>query len=207
MIADGVLPAGTRIVEGELAERLDVSRTPVREALSRLTADGFVESRPRRGFFVQAMDEATVRELYGVRSILDPGALEMAGLPSESTLARLAELNEAIVDSAGDVERVIDLDDEWHLTLVAGCGNGIVLDFIRQFMWRTRPLERAYLRFRGGEERMVEEHDRIMKRLEGGDLSGAVAALRQNMRSGLEPMLDWLESARPTAAEMARRAA
>lgn len=204
MVADGILPSGARIREGEVAERLEVSRTPLREALCHLAADGFVENRPRRGFFVQELDGPLIRELYSVRAILDPGALELAGVPDPPTLARLEELNEAIGRS-GEVERIIDLDDAWHLALVDGCGNRILLDLIRQHMRRTRPLERAYLRSRGSMERMVEEHGRIAARLWADDLAGAVRALRTNMRSGLEPILTWFEASRPTPLEMARR--
>lgn len=207
MVADGELVAGTRINEGELAARLEVSRTPLREALGRLAADGFVENRPRRGFFVQELTAVLVRELYGVRSVLDPGALEAAGLPSPTLLDRLEGLNRSIGEAGGEVERIIDLDDEWHLSLVSGCGNGILLGLIRQHMQRTRPLERAYLRSRGGVEAMVREHEAILGRLRAGDLAGAVDALRRNMTSGLAPILDWLEEARPSAGDMARAVA
>lgn len=204
LVADGALASGTRIVEGELAERLGVSRTPLREALRRLEGDGFVENKARRGFFVQEMNEALIRQLYGVRSILDPGALEQAGIPGADVLEELRALNASILDVGGNAERIIDLDDAWHFRLVEGCGNRILLSLIRQHMQRTRPLERAYVRSHGSVERMVAEHDAILERLQAGDLAGAVQALRQNMSSGLDPIVDWFRTARPTAREMAR---
>ena len=203
-VADGLLVSGERINEVALAEELEVSRTPLREALYLLTADGFVENRPRRGFFVQRLDAAAVRQLYQMRSILDPAALELAGIPGDAALDRLEGLNGAIVEARGDVERTIDLDDAWHMELVGGCPNRLLLELIRQFMARTRPLERAFVRQHHAGETMVGEHAKILRRLRGGDLEAAVAALRGNMESGLEPILRWMEEAKPTAVEMRR---
>lgn len=204
LIADGALEAGSRINEVEVADRLAVSRTPLREALAQLTAAGFVESRPRRGFFVQELSIGAVRSLYEVRAILDPAALEVGGIPSLDVLDRLDALNERLAKSEGQTERIIDLDDQWHLELVSGCGNPILLDLIRHFMLRTRPLERAYVRSDGTVEVMVGEHARIIELLRADDLPGSVAALRRNMQSGLDPIVRWFEEHHPTAEQMRR---
>lgn len=203
-VADGLLVSGERINEVALAEELEVSRTPLREALYLLTADGYVENRPRRGFFVQRLDASAVRALYQMRSILDPAALELAGIPERRVLDRLEALNAAIAVSGGDVERTIDLDDAWHGELVGGCPNGLLVALIREFMGRTRPLERAFVRQHDAVGTMVEEHAEILGRLRAGDLEAAVVALRDNMKSGLEPILRWMETARPTPGEMRR---
>lgn len=204
MIADGVLSPGERINEVRLARDLGVSRTPLREALTRLATDGFAEVRPRRGFFVQPLDVDSARELYQMRAILDPAALELSGLPAAVRLDRLRSINGSIEDAAGDVERVIDLDDAWHLELVGACGNAMLLTLIRVFMQRTRPLERAYVRRHGSIDRMVAEHDAIIRHLAAAELQHAVAELRQNMQSGLQPILAWLLTSPPDQEEMRR---
>lgn len=202
-IADGRLPSGRRVNEVALAAELEVSRTPVREALSHLAAEGFVEVKPRRGFFVQELRSGLAEQLYGVRAVLDPAALELAGLPSSDRLDRLAELNEGIRAVAADeVETIIDRDNEWHMVLLDHCPNRILVDLIRQFMRRTRPLERAFLRSHLGRETMASEHDRIVAALGAGDLAAGVAALGANMRSGMGPILEWLAVTRPTEEEM-----
>lgn len=202
MVADGALPLGVRINEVELADRLGVSRTPLREGLYRLAADGFVESRPRLGFFVQALDASTASQLYGMRAVLDPAALELAGVPPRASLERLRAINTALGAAVSDVEAIIDLDDSWHLELIGGCPNRILLGLIQQFMKRTRPLERAYCRDHQNVDVMMSEHARISERLESGDLEGAVSALRQNMQSGIEPILRWLSERRPSPAQL-----
>lgn len=178
LIADGRLSAGQRINESRLAARLDVSRTPLREALSRLAAEGFVTVRPRRGFFVQALGAEELRQLYEIRGILDPAALELAGLPSPVQLERLAGLNGRILEAVGDVDAIISRDDAWHEELLSHCPNRIVLDLIRQYMLRTRPLERAYMAEHSNVEVTVREHERIIAALRRGDLAAGVEALR-----------------------------
>lgn len=195
-IVHGDLAAGERIDEGAWAEEWDVSRTPLREALSRLVAEGFVESRPRRGFFVRDVGPREVRDLYAIRAILDPAALAAAGLPDAGRLERLERLNAEIAAASGDVERTIDLDDAWHLALLSHGDNRTLLDLVERFMRRTRPLERAYAGSHGTPATMVEEHARILAALRAGDLEAAVERLRENMRSGLGPILEWLETTR-----------
>lgn len=191
LIIVGDLVAGERLNEVALAARLGVSRTPIREALSQLIAEGFVQSIPRRGFFVPDLSCEEVRQLYPMRQLLDPEALRLSGIPPASDLARLARLNEQF-GRASRVVDVIELDDRWHLALIAGCPNRILVDLIRQFMRRTRRYELAYL---GQDENVsvaTTEHEVILDRLHHGDLAGACEGLRQNMQSATEPLLAWL---------------
>lgn len=192
MIAQGELHPGERINEVALADRLDVSRTPLREALARLCSEGFVDSVARRGHFVQRPDPGEVAALYGIRLVLDPAALELSGLPSSERLARLRTLNERLADSADPAEAV-DVDDAWHMELVAGCPNPILLELIQRFMLRTRPMERKYMSDRSNVRVAVEEHARIIGALEGGDLESAIALLRGNMETAVDPLLEWAE--------------
>ena len=194
LIIDGDLGPGARINEVHLAARLNVSRTPLREALSRLASEGFVTSRPRRGFFVQELGLEHFRNLYDMRAMLDPAALELAGVPSGRQLDRLDAINEQILASRGNTGRTIELDDRWHIELLSHCRNPILLDLIRQFMQRTRPYEHAYLREGGNVEVAVTEHVRIIKALRARKLDRAVAALRQNMQSSIPPLVAWLET-------------
>lgn len=201
-ILDATLSAGARINEVELAGELEVSRTPVREALATLTAEGLVENRPRRGFFVREVEAGEIAEVYSIRQILDPAALELAGLPDSARLDRLDSINAKIQDARADAERVIDLDDAWHMELLSGCPSRLLMDLIRQFMHRTRPLERAWLARFSSVDRMVADHERIIEALRSGDLAGGVAALRDNMLTGRETVLTWIESREGTTMQV-----
>lgn len=183
-IADGGLASGQRINESELSDALDVSRTPLREALCRLDSEGFVTTRARRGFFVCDLGPREIEELYRIRAILDPAALELAGIPSADRLETLEALNRRL-EGEQDPRRAVVLDDEWHRTLLAHCPNRILLDQIGRFMLRTRPLERAYLSHPDNVTRAVSEHRVIRALLAEGDLEAAVWALRENMTSAI----------------------
>lgn len=195
-IVDGRLPAGERVNEVHLAASLGVSRTPLREALARLTAEGALTSSPRLGFFVQPLTTEEFRQIYPIRAILDPEALRIAGVPSRERIAGLERMNAALAranDTGVRVHKVISRDDAWHLELLAGCPNRVLVGLIEQFMRRTRRYEIAYMRERRHVGAATNEHGRILAALRARDLPRACEALRRNMESGVAPVLRWLE--------------
>ena len=192
MIYDGRLPADSRINEVHLSEALGVSRTPLREALAMLVAEDALEAKPRRGTFVRPLTRNAFLDLYQIRPMLDIGALRLAGLPDAETVVRLRELNERLTRARGARQR-IEIDDEWHLLLVAGCENPVLLGLIHQFMLRTRRYELAYLQEQQHTSTAVDEHLLIMDALERKDLEAACDALLTNLTSGVEPILQWLD--------------
>jgi len=78
MILDGRLRPGQKLAERDLTEQLNVSRTPLREALNRLAQEGLIISKPQRGHFVLAVDAKTVEDLYELREVLEAHAIELA---------------------------------------------------------------------------------------------------------------------------------
>ena len=192
MIADGRLEADSRINEVHLSEELGVSRTPLREALAMLAAEGALEALPRRGMFVRPLTRKEFLDIYCVRPLLDVGALRLAGLPSKDRLKKLRKTNDRLAKARGALSR-IKIDDEWHLMLVEGCDNPVLLGLINQFILRTRRFELAYLREQAHTDTAVDEHLAIMDALEAGDLERACSALNTNLTSGIEPILAWLD--------------
>jgi DNA-binding GntR family transcriptional regulator len=192
-IVDGRLPAGSRLNEVHLAKSLRVSRTPLREALMHLSAEGTVETIPRRGFFIRSLSMAEFENVYAIRAILDPAALKLAGIPSAKRLNHLHALNQKLARVTSAVRR-ISLDNAWHFQLVAACANHSLLDLIRQFMARTRRYELALLRHPGNAQKTVAEHKQIIAALRAGNLRRACSALRQNMQSGREPIIRCLQA-------------
>ena len=191
MIVDGRLPAGERINEVHLSQQLGVSRTPLREALARLAQEGALRHAARIGYFVRPLTLEEFEQIYAIRPLLDPEALRLAGLPSADRLEHLRVINDQI-RSAGDADRVIDLDDEWHLDLVAGCPNRVLIGLIQQIIHRTRRYELALFRERHNVELSIGDHERILRALENADLEAACAELKQNMQTGRPPIVRWL---------------
>lgn len=192
LIVDGALEAGARINEVHLARELGVSRTPLREAIAQLVREETLVSVPRIGSFVKPLTLEEFEAIYPIRALLDPEALRLAGIPSKARIDQLERLN-ARLARASNADAIIALDDEWHLLLVADCPNRVLLDLIRDFIRRTRRYELALMRERKNVAVATDQHDAIIAALRAGDPGRAVAALRQNLQSGFEPIRNWLE--------------
>jgi len=191
MIVDGRLEAGDRINEVRLAEQLGVSRTPLREALSGLVAEGALIAKPRLGYFVRPLTLEEFEQIYDIRPLLDPEALRLAGIPSAKRLARLEKLNAQLQAARG--LRAIEIDDEWHMELIADCPNKVLIELIQKIIVRTRRYELALMREQKNVTTATGDHERIMAALKNNDLEAACAGLKRNMQSGREPIVNWLK--------------
>jgi DNA-binding GntR family transcriptional regulator len=193
MIVDGRLGDGERINEVQISAQLGVSRTPLREALNRLSADGSLTAKPRHGYFVAPLTEDDFVQVYDLRPILDPAALKLAGLPSPAQLDRLEALNKKL-GTLQKPERAIECDDDWHRELLAHCPNRVLVDVIESMIRRTRRYELALMREEKHIAHAAKTHTLIMATLRKGDLARACAALEHNLREGREPILTWLRA-------------
>lgn len=191
LVAAGELLPGQRINEVHLARRLGVSRTPLREALTRLTALETLEVIPRRGFFVKALTVREFEELYTIRRLLDPAALAQGGIPDDGQLNKLDRINTQI-RQASHPARIISLDDDWHIELIKHCNNHVMLSLIEQFMARTRRYELAYFASTGARETATTEHERIIEALRKGDLKEGVRNLQENLTSASPKVIQWI---------------
>jgi DNA-binding GntR family transcriptional regulator len=191
-IVNGRIEAGSRVNEVHLSNQLNVSRTPLREALMHLSAEGAVKNLPRRGFFIRALTIDEFENVYSIRAILNPHALRLTGIPQQSRLEKLTRLNRQLVNAKSTARR-IELDNAWHLELLSDCPNRVLIDLIKQFMARTRRYELALLRERRNAEITAFEHMRIIAALRERKLNKACLALRKNLESGREPIIQWLK--------------
>lgn len=187
-ICRGDLSPGSRINEVHVAGALGVSRTPLREALTRLAGEAFVEARPKLGFYVRSLSATEAAELYAIRARLDPWALSLAGLPDAAAIAELEAINGELA-RATRADAAIERDDAWHLRLLAACPNTVLLGLIRQMMWRTRRYEYAYFSDAANRATAVAEHARLIATARAGDLTGACRWLEQNLSTAV-PVLE-----------------
>ncbi len=187
LILSGDVPPGSRLAQEELAERLGVSRTPVREALRRLVGDGLVEFREQRGFRVAdlALDDV-VRRLE-VRLILEPGGARLAA--QRRTDADLETL-QATIDrelAAADVTAVHDASRDFHLALAAASRNReLVLTL--EGLWLTevgRRLLAARTMEDGWQHTDADEHAAILAAVRDRDADRAEALTSAHVRDAL----------------------
>lgn len=191
MIVDGSLQPGERINEARLAESLGVSRTPLREALMTLCAEGGAEAIPRRGFFVRELTVSEATDIYPIRALLDPEALRLAGIPDSAQLDKLDQLARKL-ESARTVRQAIELDDTWHLRLYANCPNGELITLIKQYMRRTRRYEFASMNNQRTLASSIQSKLTITTALRDNKLERACDTLSSSLRNGVTPVLEWL---------------
>jgi DNA-binding GntR family transcriptional regulator len=121
-ILSGAIPSGARLGEAELAGRLSVSRTPIREALSRLAAEGLVELQPNRGARVATWTPEQLREIFELRLRLEPYAVRVAvPLLTEEQLTELDELAAAMLDR--DLGAIVELNRRFHAIFIDAAGS------------------------------------------------------------------------------------
>jgi DNA-binding GntR family transcriptional regulator len=175
---------GTRfLTEEALASELGVSRTPVREALLRLEAEGILELVPNKGAMVPSITERDVNEVMEVRQMLEKWgagwACENEGA-RDHLVARLTEMNDEMSElgSKSAIAEFIDCDREFHGQVVYVTGNRLA----RQIYGRLRDQQirmgiHAVLAGRERIDSVCEEHARIIRAFEGGDAEKACAAI------------------------------
>jgi DNA-binding GntR family transcriptional regulator len=196
-ITSGSLPRGARVHQEDLAEELGVSRTPVREALRRLAAEGLVEMRTNRGARVADIDQGGMRGAYDARLVVEPGAARLAaGRRLPEPLARMRAAVAAQRRSLRSVEHSFEANREFHLALVAASGNDYLLQLVER-LWVARIGATIYERQVETQERMVldvREHEQILEAIEAGDARRAESLTRRHLADAMKRSLDILGS-------------
>ncbi|MFZ0973088.1 MAG: GntR family transcriptional regulator [Solirubrobacteraceae bacterium] len=194
-ITSGSLARGARVHQEDLAEELGVSRTPVREALRRLAAEGLVEMRTNRGARVADVDQAGMRVSYEARTVIEPGAARLAAAQRlEEPLARMRAAVAAQRRSLRNVQRSFEANREFHLALAAASGNEFLSQFAER-LWVARIGETIYERQVETQERMlldVREHEQILEAIEEGDGRRAESLTRRHLTDAMKRSLDIL---------------
>jgi DNA-binding GntR family transcriptional regulator len=141
LIADGTLPLGSRISDKALAAELGVSRTPVREALLALVAEGLVTIRPQSGSFVFRPDAGEIAALCAFRALIEAGAVRLAPEPGTlaATLLGLCDGADAALAS-GDLAACERADTAFHGAVVAASANPDLIAAHRGIAARVRAL-------------------------------------------------------------------
>ncbi len=171
-ILAGGFRQGEHLVEARIAEQLNVSRGPVREALKLLRAEGLVEEEPRRGTFVARLDGADVREIYQVRAAVEGQAAKI--LASSRPAAELEEMRSfaAAIDraiAAGDVAEVSRADLAFHEALCRLSGNARLAEVFNRYVPVLRGLLRLDERVYASLDEIAHQHRPLLDAIERGD--------------------------------------
>ena len=183
LIVGGELPPGQHMVETDLARQLGVSRQPIREALHRMEAEGWVDLRPSQGAFVHVPTDPEVDELLDVRALLEAETARLAAASAAEGPARLARLREICREGqaaadADDFAGAVAANNAFHAEVAAIGGNAVLAELAdivgRRVQWYYRMVapERGHGSW--------AEHAEMIEAIEAGDADLAQALARKH---------------------------
>lgn len=184
LVISGALKPGHRLTELSLAERLKVSRTPLRQALQKLVSKGWIRRSPNGAIHVMDVSEQEIEALYAVRSALEEMMLCQAAERVDA--AALNELRALLSDQemaakASNAELVSKFGEEFHRTLWRLSGNQVGIQFLEEVLQRTTRYRRLSFsepyRFRKG----LQQHIQLVAALGKNDLDGARRLIRKHV--------------------------
>lgn len=185
-ILSGKIPAGEKLGEDAISATMKVSRTPVREAIHRLTLEGLLKRIPRCGCFVKEQNNNQLQEVFECRQILERQALsagfaaiddkKLAGI--KILLRQLKEVN----SEEGELELSLQLDDQLHGMIVDICPNKLMKEMILKLQQQSNPLR--IFRSLNAEEisNITAERIELINAIIAGDKIKSVELLKQHIR-------------------------
>ena len=192
-IRSGEFLPGEAVTEAGLSRSLQVSRTPVREALLRLQAEGVLQSALARGFTIRPLMRREAADLYPILAALEGLAVRSIGsLPSAT-----AETLRGTVEELGgcdDPVRRRRLDTAFHATVVSAAGNRHLTELTEQLRTNLSRYELAYMRAVLDRRHADREHEEILAAMISGDLDRAASLLSGHWHDGMHRILEWLDT-------------
>jgi len=186
------LAPGTPLARAELAERFDLSQTPVRDALIRLSEEGLVDIFPQHATLVSRIDLHSAEQAQFLRCSIELEVVRTLALAGDAALAgRLAALVDMQAALAGQGgEDFIAADQAFHRTLYDAAGVPDLYELVRRRSGHLDRLRRLDLPSPGNSDRVVRDHRRIVEALAAHDPEAAQAALRAHLSSTLGRVAD-----------------
>ena len=181
------LEPGSWIDELKLAEEVGISRTPLREALKVLAAEGLVTMKVRRGAYVTEVNEKDLRDVYHLLALLESDAAGMvAANASAEQLTQLGDLHQQLENAQGDRERFFELNEQFHLKLLDIADNRWRSQMVADLR-KVMKLNRHHSLLKSGRiEESLAEHRAIMQALTGRNRLQAKRCMDAHFQSGLE---------------------
>ena len=183
-IADGTIPPGTELREQHLAKQMNVSATPVREAIRRLASDGLVEIIPYHGAIVRTLNQQEITEAYACREALEHLAIaECMEHMEDEDIKNLYELNEIYreADNSADIYSASQQFDSYIYSMSGNQTLRNLLDMLKGVISRDKKYSSANVERR---TEIYAEHHAIIQALERRDLPAARDAISFHIRNG-----------------------
>jgi DNA-binding GntR family transcriptional regulator len=188
MILDGELPVGSRLVQSDLAHQLDVSTTPVREALRDLATEGLIRLDAHRGAFVNRLTREEVEEIYRIRRMLEAAAMRRAADRISKEGLEEARRIQAEADSESDPSRWTENNRRFHDVFLTASDSPRLASIIRTL----QDASAGYVVTSLMRERDYPPHSKhwdVIKACEEGDVERAVSVMEDHIDETLEAVL------------------
>lgn len=192
-IEAGELPPGARLRETELAARFGVSRTPVREGLKQLEAQGLARHEPNRGMVVPTLDNDEINELYVIRAVLEGTAARLAA--QHATEAEIAILQRMVADDRtrlNDVEALLATNRAFHRRLTLASHNRYLIAQMEHMKQSLLLLGGTTLADSKRRTEAVAEHSRLVEAIAARDMDRAEELARAHIRTAHQARLEGL---------------
>ncbi len=192
-ILRGELKPGERLMEIQLANKLGVSRTPIREAIRKLELEGLVLMIPRKGAEVAEITEKSLRDVLEVRRALEELAVELVCEKiTEEQIQDLKDAAEEFKESleSGDITRIAEADVKFHDVIYMATDNQKLIQLLnnlREQMYRYRV---EYLKRSDFHQQLIDEHEEIIETIENGQKDRAVQVVCQHVDNQVEAVMD-----------------
>ncbi|WP_328720497.1 GntR family transcriptional regulator [Streptomyces sp. NBC_00247] len=183
-VLDRRYEGGTLLTEGDLAEVVGVSRTPVREALLRLEVEGLIKLYPKKGALVLAVSAQEIADVVETRLLVEEFAARKAVPASPRLIGRLEELlaEQRTLAEAGDLAAVSVADRCFHAEIVRNAGNQILSRLYDQLRDRQLRMGVAVMEAHPGRiAANIAEHGRLLEAIRSGDADEAAHVVRQHV--------------------------
>lgn len=198
-VAMGKLKPGEKICETKLAEDLGISRTPLREAIQTLEAEGFLKVIPRRGAVVSEYSEKDIRDIYEIKATLEGLAARLATIEmTDADIDRLLSINDQLksmsLKGESSVSRFFKVHNQFHDIFLKASNNERLYQLNCQLMEPFKRFRLASLAIPGRFEEAASTHDKIIEAFRDRDAEKAERLVMENVKEGGAALLKKLES-------------
>lgn len=186
-ILTGEIVSQTRLMEIDLSEKMNVSRTPIREAIKRLADDGLVKVEPRRGAYVANISIKDMLDVFEVREDMEGFVAKLAAQriteEEKEELKLIAAEYERAIDKASDKEEIIELDEKFHNFIVKCSGNETLSELVSYVQELSLRFRYLYYEDFTHYKSTAEQHHRIMEAINSGSADEARREADEHVKS------------------------
>ncbi|WP_232668293.1 GntR family transcriptional regulator [Pseudonocardia sp. TRM90224] len=197
-LGTGELKPGQPIRQEVIAERLGVSRLPLREALKILEGEGRVIHQPHRGYHVPELSAAELHDIFWIRGILETQAARLAAerlTDADIEQIVVARSVAATASTQGDAQAMTTANREFHFAVFDGCRVDRLVNIIRNLWNATDAYRWVYYESKGNRERVAQEHREIVDALQRRDADRLVSALDAHRTHAVESLSAFIGTA------------